>query len=123
MGRSYRSLNRATIIGNVVKDADYRITTQNTPMCFFSVATNRGWKTSLGEEKEEAEFHRVVAWQKLAEICNQFVKKGVKVYVEGRMSTKKLEDGTYVHEIVADDIIVLEKSSPKPEEEVVSAVI
>ena len=104
-----RSLNRGQIIGNVVKDGDYRLTPQNTPICVFTVATNRNWKTAAGEQKEEADYHRVVAWQKLAEICSQLIKKGVKVYVEGRMSNKRLADGSFAHEIVADDIIVLER--------------
>ena len=64
-----RSLNRAQIIGNVVKDGEYKLTPQNTPICIFTVATNRSWKTSTGELKEEADYHRVVAWQKLADIC------------------------------------------------------
>ena len=109
-----RSLNRAQVIGNVVKDAEYKVTPQNTPICIFTVATNRNWKTAAGEVKEETDFHRVVAWQKLAEICSQFIKKGVKVYVEGRISNKRLEDGTYMHEIVADDVIVLDRLQPKP---------
>lgn len=104
-----RSLNRAQIIGNVVKDGDFRLTPQNTPICVFTVATNRNWKTAAGELKEEANYHRVVAWQKLAEICSQLIKKGVKVYVEGRMADKRLDDGSFAHEIVADDIIVLER--------------
>lgn len=115
-----RSLNRAQIIGNVVKDGDFRLTPTGTPICVFTVATNRNWKTSSGELKEEANYHRVVAWQKLAEICSQLVKKGTKIYVEGRMADKRLDDGTFAHEIVADDIIVLsarpavEKVEEKP---------
>lgn len=104
-----RSLNRAQIIGNAVKDGEFKLTPSNTPICTFTVATNRSWKTAAGELKEETDFHRIVAWQKLAEICKLSIKKGVKVYVEGRISSKKLEDGTYVHEIVADDVIVLDR--------------
>lgn len=111
-----KSLNRAELIGNVVKDAEYKTTSQNTPLCIFVVATNRIWKTSTGEAKEEADFHRIVAWNKLAEICSQIVKKGAKVYVEGRISNKKLDDGTFVHEIVAEDIIVLDRLTQKIEE-------
>ncbi len=102
-----RSLNRAQIIGNVVKDGDFRLTPTGTPICVFTVATNRNWKTSTGELKEEANYHRVVTWQKLAEICSQLVKKGVKIFVEGRMSDKRLQDGSFAHEVVADDVIIL----------------
>lgn len=111
-----RSLNRAQLIGNVVKDAEYKVTAQNTPICTFTVATNRNWKTAAGDLKEESDFHRIVAWQKLADICNQFIKKGVKVYIEGRISNKRMEDGTYMHEIVADDVIILDRLTPKTEE-------
>ncbi len=110
-----KNINRAELLGNVVRDAEYKVTAQNTPICTFAVATNRSWKTSLGEAKEDVDFHRIVAWQKLAEICGQLIKKGTKVYVEGRMSNKKLEDGTYSHEIVADDVIVLDKRLPETE--------
>ena len=112
-----RSLNRAQIIGNVVKDGDFRLTPTGIPICVFTVATNRSWKTAAGELKEEANYHRVVAWQKLAEICSQLVKKGVKIYVEGRMADKRLEDGTFAHEIVADDIIVLSTRSAEAKTE------
>ena len=105
-----RSLNRATLIGNLVKDVEYKVTPQGTPISTFIVATNRSWKTTTGEQKEDTEFHRIVAWQKLADICVKFLKKGSKVYVEGRMASKKLDNGTYMHEIVSDDVIVLDKA-------------
>lgn len=109
-----RSLNKAMIIGNLTRDPEIRYTPKGTPVVTFGVATNREWRTvdSDGEKREEAEFHNVVAWSKLAELCNQLLRKGMKVYIEGRLSTHSWEDaGTgkkmYRTEIVADDMIIL----------------
>lgn len=114
-----RSLNRAQIIGNLTRDPELRYTPNGTAVCSFSVATNRTWTTDTGEKREEAEFHRVVAWNKLAEICSQFLVKGRKVFIEGRLSTRSwnAQDGTQRNttEIIASDMILLD--SRKPEEE------
>jgi single-strand DNA-binding protein len=83
-----RSLNRVQLIGNLTRDPELRYTPQGTAVCSFGLATNRSWTTETGEKKEEAEFHRIVAWNKLAELCSQFLTKGKKVYLEGRLSTK-----------------------------------
>ena len=119
-----KSVNRAELIGNLVKDVEFKVTPTGTPIATFVVATNRSWKTSAGELKEETEFHRVVAWQKLADICAKLLKKGSKVYVEGRMASKKLDNGTYMHEVVADDVIILDKAPmvEKPTEPVKAVV-
>ena len=89
-----------------------RYTPQGTAVCSFSLATNRGWKTDSGERKEEAEFHRLVAWNKLAEICSQFLSKGRRCYVEGRLQTRQWtgQDGTsrQTTEIVIDEMILLD---------------
>ena len=84
-----RSLNKVMLIGNLTRDPEMRYTPQGTAVCTFGVATNRSWTTESGEKKEDAEFHNVVAWNKLAEICTQLLKKGRKVYVEGRLSTTR----------------------------------
>src|SRR5205823_4053909 len=80
-------------------------------ICTFSVATSRSWTTDTGEKKEEADFHNIVAWRKLAEICSQYLTKGQKVYVEGRLSTRSWtgQDGQqkYRTEVVIDDMIML----------------
>lgn len=107
-----RSLNRAQLIGNLTRDPELRYTPNGTAVCSFGLATNRTWKTDTGEKREEADFHNIVAWNKLAEICSQFLVKGRKVYVEGRLSTRKwsAQDGTQrsTTEIVISDMIILD---------------
>ncbi len=91
-----RSLNKVLLIGNLTRDPELRYTPQGTAVCSFSIATNRQWVTDSGEKKEDVEFHRLVAWNKLAEICAQLLKKGRKIYVEGRLQTRNwtAQDGT-----------------------------
>lgn len=107
-----RSLNKVTLIGNLTRDPELRYTPQGTAVCTFGVATNRQWTTEAGEKKEDAEFHRVVAWNKLAEICSQLLTKGRKVYVEGRLQTRSWtgQDGNQrtSTEIVINDMIILD---------------
>ncbi len=106
-----RSVNKAIIVGNLTRDPEMRYTPQGHAVTSFSVATNRDWVTD-GEKKEQAEFHNVVAWNKLAEICSQLLSKGRKVYVEGRLQTRSWDDqnGTkhYRTEIVVDEMVVLD---------------
>src|SRR3990167_6098424 len=106
-----RSLNSVSLIGNATNDLTLRYTTSNDAFCTFSIATDISWKTEKGEQKESTEFHKLVAWGKLAEICNQLIKKGTKVYIEGRLSTRTVKNAdnmerTYT-EIVIEDMIVL----------------
>jgi len=101
------------LIGNLTRDPEMRYTPQGTAVCTFGVATNRNWTTESGEKKEDVEFHNVVAWNKLAEICTQLLKKGRKVYVEGRLSTRSWQgtDGTQKQrtEVVISDMVILDK--------------
>lgn len=101
------------LIGNLTRDPEMRYTPQGTAVCTFGVATNRSWTAESGEKKEEADFHNIVAWNKLAEICAQLLKKGRKVYVEGRLSTRSWQgqDGTQKQrtEVVINDMVVLDK--------------
>lgn len=109
-----RSLNKAQLIGNLTRDPELRYTPSGAAVCSFSIATNRSWTTDTGEKHEESDFHRIVAWNKLGEICSQYLVKGRKVYVEGRLSTRNWtsQDGQNksVTEIVIDDMIILDKA-------------
>jgi len=106
-----RSVNKAIILGNLTRDPEMRYTPQGNAVTSFAVATNRQWNTEDGSSKEAVEFHNIVSWNKLAEICSQLLKKGTKVYIEGRLQTRNWEDDKgvkhYKTEIVADDMIVL----------------
>ncbi len=107
-----RSLNKVQLIGNLTRDPELRYTPQGTAVITFSIATNRQWKTESGDTKDDAEFHRIVAWDKLAEICSKMLKKGTRTYVEGRLQTRswKAQDGTQksTTEIVISDMIILD---------------
>jgi single-strand DNA-binding protein len=107
-----RSLNKATLIGNLTRDPELRYTPSGTAVCTFGLATNRQWTTDSGEKKEDVEFHRIVAWAKLAELCAQLLTKGRKVFVEGRLQTRKWvgQDGNErsTTEIVINDMIILD---------------
>lgn len=105
-----RSWNRVELIGNLTRDPELRYTPNGAAVCTFGVATNRTY-ISEGERKEEVDFHRLVSWNKLAELCNQLLKKGHRVFVSGRLQTRSWEgqDGQVrqVTEIVIEDMILL----------------
>lgn len=107
-------LNRAQIIGNVTRDPELRTTPGGANVCSFGVATNYSWKDAQGNRQEKAEFHNIVAWGKLAEICGQYLARGRKVYVEGRLQTREWEgqDGARRNrtEIVAENMILLDRA-------------
>lgn len=113
-----RSLNKVILIGNLTRDPEMRYTPQGTAVCTFGLATNRQWTTESGEKKEDAEFHNLVAWNKLAEICTQLLKKGRKIYAEGRLSTRSWQgqDGAQKQrtEVVITDMIILDKKTDEP---------
>lgn len=123
---SSRSLNKVMLIGNLTRDPELRYTPQGTPVCTFGLATNRSWVPSAGgERQEETEFHRIVAWQKLAELCSQLLFKGRKIYVEGRLQTRAwtTQDGQerVTTEVVIDNMIVLDSKRKEGEESGVEA--
>lgn len=107
-----RSLNKVQLIGNLTRDPELRYTPNGAAVCTIGMATNRSWTTDAGERREETEFHRVIAWSKLAEICSQFLTKGRRVYVEGRLRTASWQaaDGSQrtTTEIVMEDMIMLD---------------
>lgn len=111
-----RSLNKVQLIGNLTRDPELRYTPSGTAVCSVGLATNRSWTTDTGEKREETEFHRIVAWNKLAELCSQLLTKGRKVFVEGRLTTRTWtgQDGQQrtTTEIVIDDMILLDSRRP-----------
>jgi single-strand DNA-binding protein len=98
------------LIGNLTRDPELKYTPAGTAVCTFGVATNRSWTTADGQTKEDTQYHRIVAWQKLAELCGKLLTKGRKIYMEGRLTyrTFTAKDGQQktVAEIVLDDFIV-----------------
>jgi len=106
-----RGLNKLMIIGHLGRDPEMRYTPSGRPVTTFSVATTRSWHSADGERHEETEWFNVVAWGSLAEICNQHLRKGQQVYVEGRLQTRHWEDSEgkkhYTTELVAKEMIIL----------------
>lgn len=109
------NLNRAMLIGNLTRDPEVRTTQNGTTVASFSVATNFTWTDQSGNRQEKAEYHNIVAWRKLADICAQYLRKGAKVYIEGRLQTRSWDDQTgnkrYITEIVAENMIMLSSKS------------
>ncbi|MDX1660802.1 MAG: single-stranded DNA-binding protein [Gemmatimonadota bacterium] len=108
-----RSLNKAMLIGNLGRDPELRHTASGIAVATFSVATNWSRTTDDGRTEENTEWHNVVAWRRLAEICDQYLNKGSKVYIEGRIQTRSWDDKQtgqkkYMTEIVADQMIMLD---------------
>src|SRR3989339_1068835 len=112
------SLNRACLLGNLTRDPEVRQTPSGQSVCSFGLATNRSWTDQTGNRQEKAEFHNIVAWGKLADICGQYLSKGKKIYVEGRLQTRDWEgqDGVkrYRTEIVAENMIMLDNKGGAP---------
>lgn len=106
-----RGLNKVMIIGRLGRDPEMRYTPSGSPVTSFSVGTNRSWNTANGERHTETEWFNVVAWGSLAEICKQYLSKGQQVYLEGRLQTRRWEDGEGKRhsstEVVAKEMIML----------------
>jgi len=108
-----KSLNKVTLIGNLGKDPELSYTPSGVAVAKFSVATGEKWKDQEGNLQEHTEWHNIVAWRKLAEICGQYLKKGSKVYLEGKLQTRSWDDKNtgvkrYTTEVIADDLIMLD---------------
>lgn len=119
---SVKSLNLVQLIGNLTRDPEMRYTTNGSAVVTFGVATNKSWKDENGEQKELTEFHNIVAWGKLAEICQQLLTKGKKVYLQGSLTTRSWQDEAsgvmrYRTEVRVDDMILLENKGFKQETE------
>lgn len=104
-------VNKVIIVGNVGRDPEVRHTKSGEPVCSFSIATTERWKDKNGEQQEKTEWHRVVAWARLAEICGEYLRKGKQVYIEGRLQTRDWEDKDghkrYTTEIIANTMQML----------------
>jgi single-strand DNA-binding protein len=107
-----KSVNKVILVGNVGKDPEVRYSPSGTPVAKFSLATNERFKDRSGEWQDRVEWHTIVAWQRLAEIVGEYVSKGSKLYVEGKIQTSSWEDRQsgerkYRTEIVARDLLLL----------------
>ncbi len=106
-------LNRAQLIGNVTRDPESRSTPSGQNVCSFSIATNSQWTDAQGQKQTRAEYHNIVAWGKLADICAQYLTKGKKVFLEGRLQTREYttQDGQKKTrtEITAENMIMLDR--------------
>jgi single-strand DNA-binding protein len=107
------SLNRVQLIGNLTRDPELRQIPGGQTVASFSIATNFTWTDQSGQRQDKSEFHNIVAWRKLADICGQYLRKGSKIFLEGRLQTREWEgeDGVkrYRTEIVADNMIMLDR--------------
>jgi single-strand DNA-binding protein len=108
------NLNKVMIIGNLTRDPEIKTTPNGAQVASFSIATSQVWTDQNGQKQERTEFHNIVAWRKLAEIIGQYLKKGSKAYVEGRLQTRDWtgQDGVkrYRTEIIADNLIMLDRA-------------
>jgi single-strand DNA-binding protein len=106
-----KSVNKVILIGNLGKDPEVKYTPSGTPVAKFTLATNERFKDKSGEWQDRTEWHNIVAWQRLAEIVGEYVKKGQKVYIEGRIQTHSWDDKDghkkYMTEIIANDLVLL----------------
>jgi single-strand DNA-binding protein len=112
------SLNKVILVGNVASDVENRATTSGTSVTNFAMATNDKWKDKEGKTVEKVEYHKIVVWGKTADLCAQYLKKGSKVYVEGKIETRSYEDKEerkrYTTEIKAESVQFLDKPSSMP---------
>src|SRR5918997_670256 len=108
-----KDLNKVQFTGRLGKDPETRYTPQGSAITKLAVASNRRWRTAEGEDREDTEWFNVVAWNKLGEICAQYLQKGSRVYIEGRLQTRSWDDQQtgqkrYMTEVIANDMIMLD---------------
>ncbi len=112
-----RTLNKVMLIGNVGKDPELKFTPSGIPVASFRLATSETWKDRNGNLQEHTDWHTVVAWRGLAEVCNKLVKKGARVYIEGKLQTRYFEDKNnarrHIVEILADNMLLLDARKSK----------
>jgi single-strand DNA-binding protein len=115
-----KSVNKVILIGNLGKDPEVKYTPSGTAVAKFSLATNERYKDKGGEWQDRTEWHNIVAWQRLAEIVGEYVKKGSKLYIEGRLQTSSWDDKEsgqkrYKTEVIANDLVLLGGRSEQDE--------
>lgn len=107
-----KSINKATLIGNLGKDPEVRYTSGGVAVASFSLATNERWKDQEGNFQDRTQWHSIVAWSNLAEICGNYLKKGSKIYLEGRIQYRTYDDKNGVKrnvtEVVMNDLVMLD---------------
>ncbi len=112
-----KDLNKVQLTGYLGADPEMRFTAQGSAVTTFRVASGRTWKDRDGNQRDDTEWFRVVSWDKLAEICNQYLTKGTRVYVEGRLQTRKWTDrdgnDRYTTEVICQDMIILSSRSER----------
>jgi single-strand DNA-binding protein len=112
------NLNKAMIIGNLTRDPEVRNTPSGQMVASFSVATSQVWNDQSGQKQEKVEYHNIVVWRRLAEICSQYLRKGSKVYIEGRLQTREWtgQDNIkrYRTEIIGENMIMLDRAGGAP---------
>lgn len=117
-----RDLNKVMLIGRLGADPEMRYTASGSPVTTFRLAVGRQWRDSAGEIHDETEWFNIVAWNRLAETCSQYLSRGARVYLEGRLQTRSWEDQQsgqtrYRTEVIASDLIILDsRSSREPED-------
>src|SRR5215469_17290271 len=109
-------LNKIMLIGNLGRDPELNVTQEGTPVTKFTLAVNRYTKSNAGEREKETEWFNIVAWRQLAEICERYLHKGSKVYIEGRLQTRKYTDRNGVErtaiDLIANDMKMLDSKAP-----------
>jgi len=104
-------INKVILIGNLAADPEIRYTKEGTPVTSFRMATTEKWKGQDGQTQEQTEWHNIVAWRRLAEICHEYLGKGSRVFIEGKLQTRKWQDQNgndrYTTEIVAREVKML----------------
>lgn len=114
-------LNKVILIGNLGRDPEIRYTAQGQPVTTFSLATTESWTNKSGEREQRTEWHRIVTWGKLAEICSEYLSKGKQVYCEGRLQTREWEDRDgnkrRTTEVNAQQVLMLGRRGDGPRDE------
>lgn len=111
-------VNKVILVGNLGSDPTLRFTPNGTPVCNFNIATTERFTSKEGEKESRTEWHRIVTWSRLAEICNEYLKKGKQVYIEGRLQTRSWEDQNgnkkFTTEVVATNMVMLGRAGEAP---------